>query len=450
MTQPTFKPRILVVEDDLDTADLLSISAIKQGFLPVVCRTSKEAESADWRGLSAALLDLQLPDGDGFDLLSRARKHHSKLPCFVLTSRDSAETAVNALKAGACDYFTKPFEPAKLFCSIREVIANAPAVPLQAKNAPAEWKSAVMRELQEAALKAALVPVPVLLVGEPGSGKRSLAALIHSHSRRSAQPFASIDVESLDEEALELELFGGESRHASGRFLRRRGKIEMTNGGTLFIENIDRLTPALQSRLLDSIEMRGEAGQGVWSDFRLIAATRLPLEGCVANGSFRKDLYYRLITNVIIVPPLRETAEDIMTWSGRLLTEICITRGCRRPEFTRGSREALADHAWPGNLDELRHTLEKALDLSSGGIISGDDLRTALSAASSLPELPSGKLLGFSSINELEKASLVAALDACNGNRRRAAKRLGVSLRTIYNMIDRHSLRGVGKPADPS
>lgn len=447
MTPNTRKPRLLVVEDDPITADLISHSAIKQGYRPVVCPTSAEAEAIDWRDFSAALLDLQLPDGDGFDLLCRARKHHPELACFVLTSRDSAQSAVNALKAGAADYFTKPFEPAKVFSSIREVLAQPPAVPVAADHGSSEWKSAVMNDLHEAALKAAATPVPLLLLGEPGSGKRSLAAFIHAQSRRAGQPFASVDVDSLDEAALELELFGGEGRQATGRLNRKRGKIEMTHGGTLFIQDIDRLPAGLQGRLLDAMEMRGETGQGAWSDFRLIASAPKPLDENVSAGTFRQDLFYRLSTTTLALPPLRETEADIQTWSDRLLTEICIANGSRRPQFTRAAREVLADHPWPGNLDELRRSLDKALAISNGGVISGDDLRAALVGAPAAPPVEPSRLLGLSTIDDLERASLIAALEACNGNRRRAAQRLGVSLRTIYNMIARHALR----PAiDPS
>lgn len=449
MSHPNRKPRLIVVEDDPTTADLISHAALKEGYVPVVCATAQDACAAKLGEASAAILDLQLPDGDGFDVLSFARRHHPDLPCFVLTARDSAESAVSALKAGACDYFTKPFDPARLFASMREIVGVAPAKPQSSEPlVGGDWRSSAMIGLERAAAAAATVHSPVLLVGEPGCGKRSLAASIHARSRRAAHPFASVDARSADPAALEQELFGGEVRQSSGRSTLKRGKIEITHGGTLFIQNIELLSPPLQGRLLDALEMRTEASQAPWSDFRLIASSETTLQSQVDAGTFRRDLFFRLAITILHVPRLRDIPEDLLVWCDRLLTEICLTLRCRRPHLTRGAKEALLDHPWPGNLDELRQVLEHAVSRAKSGIIGLEELPPGLSSPAS-PE-GSDHLIGFARIDDLERAALVAALDACNGNRRRAAKRLGVSIRTIYNMIDRHALRSTEKPADPT
>lgn len=436
MTQSIKKPRLLIVEDDAITADLISHAALENGYVPVVRTTAHAARATDLGEVSAALLDLQLPDGDGFDVLGYARRRYPKLPCFVLTARDSAESAVSALKAGALDYFTKPFQPARVFASLREVVGGALAKPPASNtNANGDWKSPAMVELHRAAEAAAANLSPVLLIGQKGCGKRSLAAYIHSQSRRSNHPFASVDTRSQDPASLEYELFGGET----GRGIRKRGKIEMTHGGTLFIQNIELLPESLQSRLVDALEMRVEAGTGGWSDFRLIASSEEPLEPLVEAGSFRKDLFYRLAVTVLNVPRLRDGSADILNWCDRILTEICLMRGCRRPHLTSGAKELILDHHWPGNLDELRKVLDHAVSKTASGIIGVDEVKSGIPTLAH--DTDGEKLSGFARINDLERAALMAALEACNGNRRRAAKRLGVSIRTIYNMIARHALR---------
>ncbi|TAE77557.1 MAG: sigma-54-dependent Fis family transcriptional regulator [Verrucomicrobia bacterium] len=441
MKHGNHKPRILIVEPDPTTADQISQAALKFGFLPSNCPSLRSAETADWHDLSALLLDLQQPDGDGFDLLSWARSRYPHLPCFVLTAMDSAEWAISSIKAGAADYLIKPFDAPKVFSSIRGALTGTPPAHAPRKTVPGNWKSEAMQSLHESALKTALLRVPVLLLGEAGTGRRSLASFIHAHSQRSAQPFASIDARAFGEEELELELFGGESRQAGGKLVRKRGKIEMADGGTLFIEEIDRLPPKIQSQLLDTLETRSEAGQTGRFDFRLISSAGNPIRNKVVDGSFREDLFYRISTSTLQVPALRDLAADIETWCDLLLTEICIANGCRHPQITRGARESLADHSWPGNLDELRHVLENALALSNGAIIGSEQLRGTLRPQAKRPDVVPGQLLGLSTIDDMERASLVAALEACNGNRRRAAQRLGVSQRTIYNMIDRYELR---------
>lgn len=448
MSQTNRKPRLLIVEDDPVTAELISHAALKEGYVPVVCATAQAARAANLGDASAALLDLQLPDGDGFDVLSYARRHHPELPCFVLTARDCAESAVSALKAGAVDYFTKPFEPARIFASLREVVGVAALKPQSAETAGGgEWRSSSMIGLERAASAAAAGHSPVLLVGEAGCGKRSLAASIHARSRRAGHPFASVDARSLDPATLDQELFGGEVRQPSGRTVRKRGKIEMTHGGTLFIQNVELLSPALQGRLLDALEMRTEAGLGPWSDFRLVASTEAALQPLVDAGTFRRDLFFRLAITILHVPRLRDIPEDILAWCDRLLTEICLTLRCRRPHLTRGAKEALLDHPWPGNLDELRQVLEHGVSQAKSGIIGVEELPAGFPE----PPPPAGSAnpIAFARIDDLERAALVAALEACDGNRRRAAKRLGVSIRTIYNMIDRHALRATTEPTDP-
>lgn len=443
MPQTSNKPVLLVIEDDPTTSDLISHSAFNAGFLTVVCPDVASARETNWAEVSAVLLDLELPDGDGLDLLSQTRKMWPDLPFFILTSRDSAEIAVAALKTGAADYFIKPFDPVRLFSVLAGAIAQ-PVLPLKkAESNPAEWRSAAMKLLHEQAARFAVHEGAVLLLGEPATGKRTLAQWIHSTSRRSVRPFATLDAGSLDDQAAGIELLGGEFPQVGSRVNRLRGKIEMTNGGSLFIQDIDCLSIRLQGRLVDSLEKRDEPGHASKSDFRLIASARHDLRESVDAGRFREDLYYRLSSSVIRVPAVREVLQDLPVFYNRILTEVCLANRCRLPVFTRGAKEAMAEYSWPGNLDELRREIERAVGVCGGGVIGEHDLSEVIIAAG---RQPAGRrdegMPGSPTIRGLERNSLINALDSCGGNRRRAAKRLGVSLRTIYNMLDRHGLAG--------
>jgi len=433
--------QLLIVDDDLITTELLSHFAIQNDFKPVVSSTFREAAALDWGNFAAMLIDLELSDGDGFELLCRARKQYPQLACFIVTSRDQAESAVSALKTGAVDYFTKPFEHAQMFASIRAALPRLEKARRAGSLSPCEWKSAGMATVEEGLRTAARNDLPVLLVGEAGSGRRVFAQQIHSRSDRAKLPFATVYAADLDETALELELFGGESRQSPGTYVRRRGKIESVHGGTLFIQDIDQVPITLQGRLIDALERVSGTADARISDFRLIASSCAKLDDPIKRKQFRDDLFYLLSTNTVHLPKLSDVAEDIPIWCDRILTEICLKQRVRRPRFTKGALEALVDYPWPGNLDQLRQTLEQVVVGSEAGLIGREDLPDEVQDGAVSQDGAAVDLAGVARIDDLEKLSLVSALDACSGNRRRAAKRLGVSLRTIYNMIDRHSLR---------
>jgi DNA-binding NtrC family response regulator len=441
MNQKHHATRIIIIDDDLVTSELLSHYASLHGFTPSVSSSFEAASKLDWMEFSAALIDLALPDGDGFDLLRQARKHHPGLPCFVLTSLDSADSAVAALKSGALDYFTKPFDHSRIFSSIRATLPPSQDEPRPRVRQPVEWKSEIMNAAQRSALKAAKNDLPVLLVAKPGSGRRAFAQAIHGRSARAKLPFVTVDAASFDESGLEIELLGGETMNPAGRFIRKRGKVEMSHGGTLFIQEIDRLTPYLQGRLYEMLERLPQAGQAAWCDFRLIASSKSTLDHEMLQGGFRTDLFYRLCNSRIPLPCLHEAPEDIPTWCDRQLTEICLTHRKRRPQFSKGAMEAMVDYGWPGNLDQLRQTLETIVIGNRNAIIGIDDLPIEIANGTTGAPLEVSHVLGLARIDDLERASLVAALESCNGNRRRTAKRLGVSLRTVYNMISRHNFQ---------
>lgn len=443
MSQPeNKKARLLIIEDDETTSRLISHFALKQGLDPVVRSSAASACPSEWGSVDVVLLDLELPDGDGFDLLCQARKHRPEVPCFVLTSHDRAQTAVASLKAGASDYFTKPFDPSVIFPAILQLMQRPSSTVIPIPDAPTtDWKSQTMLATHRSAVEAARSLMPVLLTGEFGTGKRSIARLIHARSPRASGPFVAIDAGILDPATAELDLFGATDVTTLAK-THKRGRVHAANNGTLFINNIEQLPGPLQARLVQLIESPFRPS----SDFRLIASTAATQPQLAPAGNLRPDLFYRF-SIVLHIPALREVPEDIPTWCDRLLTEICVATRRRRPHLTRGALEALLDQPWPGNVHELRRTLEAALARNASSLIGAEDL--SINALNNPPPTSAdSSLLGYARLEDLERASLIAALEACGGNRRRAAKRLGVSLRTIYNMIQRHGLRNtssVGK-----
>ncbi len=415
----------------------------------MICGDVRSAEAAARSGrFGAALLDLNLPDGDGLTLLGKIRKQSPDLACFILSVRDKAADAVAALKIGALDYFTKPFEPATLFASIQSAMRrnSRPTHPASvAAQAPSTmWRSTAMREVHQLAQKAARSDVSVLLTGETGCGKGVLANLIHRGSARATRPFITISCPTIPAELLESELFGHERGAFTGAQARKRGKIEMVDGGTLFLDEIGDLPLMLQPKLLEVLQTRNfyrvGSEQPLGSDFRLICATNIDFAQAVRNGTFREDLYYRINVLPIRVPPLRERGEDIPLLCDLILAEICVRDKIRRPMITKQAMEVLLDYHWPGNVRHLRHVIERACAIGENGIIGCDELPEELTKRQAEPSA-SALTLGFASKDELLRANLIAALDACGGNRRRAAKRLDVSLRTVYNLIDRFGLR---------
>ena len=451
-TQPTSTrpeenlPNVVVVEDDLPTSQLLCLILKKAGFSPLPCTTVHQANELIREGarISAMLIDLSLPDGDGIEVMRYGRKIHKDLPCFVLTAKDTVASAVQAMKAGAENYLIKPFEPEKLIPALKlaiKIYHNTPGgwtedfLPPQGFR---RWKSKKMCEAIEIADDAAKSASPVMLVGQPYTGRNRFAQLIHQGGKLKNKPMSTINLAGLSPLQIEMELFGIPLAKLQEAPQFRRGKVGRCRGETLYIENIDRLHPAAQSQLLSVMQDEQLVPKSKLAPCRIICSTSLDLVTEVKEGRFRQDLWYALSVYQLQVPSLAERSDDIPLLCENIITRICVMRKLRRPTLTRRALERLLDHSWPGNLNELYHCLEHAVSRTSDGLIGPDDFpplqrQPADTAHAILPP-------GGSSIEDLTKMSLIAALDACGGNRRRAAQRLKISLRTIYNMIERYEL----------
>jgi DNA-binding NtrC family response regulator len=439
------RSKILVVEDNEAMAAVVSLYCEKYGFEACVSSDGKGVDAHLESGVSAMVMDLSLPDADGLEILRSVRKRFPKLPCFVMTGSGKVSHAVQALKSGALDYFSKPFDPYSLMEAVRAAVersgdasgslyADSPELALGY-----EWKSTRMREVQQLLGQASRRMVPVLIHGESGTGKTELAHSIHLQSIRKSGAFVVLNCDGLGGDAIETELFG------DGLGMRRRAKMLIATGGTLYLKGIEKFPPGLQAAFLMVLESGQFCSVGSESrqraDFRLICGTQVDLAAEVEAGRFNAALLTRISSLVVKVPSLCERVEDIPLLCEHMITQVCVANRCRRPTLSRKVLERFADSPWPENLRELRAVLEHAISATTDGMIDLDDLPESIRGSQVTARPPLHPLPMAATMDELERCSLIAALEAYGGNRRRAAARLGVSLRTVYNMISRHGLQ---------
>lgn len=445
-SSPVKPSNVVVLEDDQTTSQLLCLTLKKAGFVPLPCFCAKEALQIFKEGarISAMLVDLSLPDGDGIGVMRRGRRAYPGLPCFVLTARETVESVVEAIKAGAENYFVKPFTPEILVPALAEAIKvfhgtqNSWSDEFIPPPSLRRWKSERMRDAVELASQASKTTSPVMITGAPYTSKSGFAKLIHQGGELKGKPMTTINLAALSPLQVETELFGAPLEKLHDTFLSGRGKLARCRGETLYIENIDRLHPAAQHYFLTLINDGNVPIKGKMPPCRLITSSTVDFQVKIREGDFRSDLWYVLSVYKVQVPCLAERPEDIPLLCESIITQICLTTGLRRPTLTRKALEVLFDHSWPGNLSELNSCLEHAVTRTKDGLIGPDDFpylnrQQGPNTATALP-------IGASSIDEITKLTLLAALEACGGNRRRAAKRLKISLRTVYNMIERYGL----------
>jgi two-component system, NtrC family, response regulator AtoC len=400
--------------------------------------------------------DLKMPGCDGMTIVRTLRLEQPDVEVIVLTAFGEVATAVEALKLGAFDYREKPLaSPAELRGLVAAALARRAALtPTEAPSRPATsgevrltWGAPAMRPLVAALERVARTNTTVLFEGESGTGKEILARAVHERSSRASAPFVAINCAVLSENLIESELFGHEKGAFTGAHTQRRGRIELADGGTFFLDEVGELQPSLQAKLLRVLEERSfervGGTRGVRVDVRWIAATHRPLAAMVAAGTFREDLYHRLAVFPLSVPPLRERPEDILPLAEHLLDKL--HRGApeprsRAPKLSPQARIHLSQAPWPGNVRELRNALERALILLDGDAVEPAHfapigLATGDSRGASVP------IGGDVSLETLERRAIEAALVGASGNRRLAATRLGIGLRTLYEKLKRYDLR---------
>ncbi|WP_226894609.1 sigma-54-dependent transcriptional regulator [Luteolibacter marinus] len=442
---PDAHPNLLIVDDDETIQRLLVLAAKDHGWTPAAADCGQGALEALDSRIEAVILDHGLPDIDGIRLLEQMRARHPELPVVMLTGLNDAETAVRALRAGAADYLTKPFELRRLFDLLRST-RKIPAPAVAAAGPQSDWmKSAspAITELIRRVRIAARLDSTILLTGESGTGKTFIAREIHRLSPRAAEPFVTVSCPALPRDLLESELFGHEKGAFTGAANTRVGRFEQAAKGTLLLDEIGDLPLELQPKLLNVLQdrefFRLGGSKSLRTDARVIAATNSSLAARVESGSFREDLYYRLNIIELSIPPLRDRLVDLPALTGALLGRIAARRGVAPWTLTPGALGAFQNYDWPGNIRQLENLLERATAFAEGQAISERDVLPFLAARAERgsPGAGSRPL----TLHEVERDAFIATYRRSGGNKARTARELGISERSVYNLLARHGLK---------
>ncbi len=448
---------ILVVDDEQQIGRILKKALERAGHeVEYAERPEQGLQLLKDRPFDVAITDLNMPEMNGIEFLTRARVVRPTTEVLVMTGFGSVETAVEALKRGAIDYITKPFSADQDLCPIIERILESPGpeTPEASKADPAEVPAEAFREstageviAESPAMKKLLAKIPrlaassasVLVYGESGTGKEVIANLIHQNSERSEGPFVAVNCAALPDTLLESELFG----HCRGAFTGathdRRGFFEVADGGTIFLDEVGEVSPSFQPKLLRVLESGefhriGDARRTCRVDVRVIAATNRDLARATEEGHFRKDLYYRLNVVPMLLPPLRDRREDIAA----LLSHFVSQRDSKRT-FSADAYDALTRYDWPGNVRELINAVEHAFVLGENEEISLEDLPASVQDFE-LAEIGDSNSDSTDTLEDIEVACIMQAMNKTGHNRTQAARLLGISRRTLGYRIEKYGL----------
>ncbi len=443
------KPQILIADDQADVRQALALLLKDSGYEVTTAASPAEVLSVLRQSLpDLILLDLNYQrdttsGAEGLALLREIRRLDSELPIIILTGWATVELAVEAMRLGAQDFLEKPWENARVRSLVANhlVLASTRAqlrrlVGVQ-QTADADeglvFRSKAMTEVMSVAERVAGSEIPVLLTGESGTGKGMLARWIHQHSARKDGAFVSVNLGGLAETLFESELFG----HVKGAFTDARsdrvGRFEIARGGTLFLDEISNITPPQQARLLHVLEEgRFErVGDTVprAAEVRVIAATNTDIQTAIRGGHFREDLYFRLNTVEIALPPLRVRRDDIALLAGHYLARYAREQGRPALDLVPAARRALDEYDWPGNVRELAHVMQRAVLLAKGEEVQAADLRLAGGETT--------ERLDNLTLEQAERYVIRRALESCGGDVETAALRLGVSRSALYRRIEK-------------
>ena len=437
---------ILIVDDEANMRRVLGALLRREGFHTLEAGDGEAAlEILKQEAVDAVLTDLKMPHMNGLELLDESRKRAPGVPVILLTAHGTVGSAVEALKHGAFDFLTKPFEPDDVCQVVAKAVKTRKLEESEARIEPDEdpdrlllGNSAALLEVKHLIERVAPTSATVLISGESGTGKELVARSVHRHSPRSEQPFVKINCAAIPEGLIESELFGHEKGAFTGASSRKPGRFELADGGTLFLDEIGELPAPAQPKLLRAIQegrfFRVGGTQTVSVDVRLIAASNRDLQTEVREGRFREDLFYRLHVVPIALPPLRDRREDIAA-----LSDLFLQRFARRLErsvraITPEARAALAAHEWPGNIRELENVIERATLLCEAAEIGVDDLPPELRrdpAEGGYAEPSPLRERVRSATRRIERDAILEALESTRGNVTRAARRLGLSRRGL-------------------
>jgi DNA-binding NtrC family response regulator len=443
--------RVLLVDDDETFRQVLGGELTRRGHEVSVAPTGGDGVTLACRDVpEVILLDLRLPDMDGLEVLKTIRARQVPSGVVVLTGHGTIDTAIQAIRLGAHDYLEKPCQVAQVELAIQKTHEHLTLLRrqqvLQDGYSPRDsgsrmiGNSPAFNTLCERIARIARVDSTTLIRGETGVGKELVAARLHAQSPRADAPFVVVDCAVLDEELLRSELFGHVRGAFTGATRNKHGLFEVAHGGTLVLDEVGDTPPAIQAKLLRVLEtgrFRHLGGnREIAVDVRVVSATNRNLEEAIAKGRFREDLYFRLATLSVDVPPLRERVEDIP-----VLVEHYTQRLNRRlslsARFSDAAVEAMQRYGWPGNVRELIHSMEQAMVLAEGDEIGSDDLPAAVRDGAGIAA-PSSNVGEPVPLREMQRRHILSVLDACDGNRTKAAVQLEISERNLRRLLKKY------------
>jgi two-component system response regulator AtoC len=449
--------KVLIVDDEQNIRESLRKYLSLEGIDAEIAADGETALSVLADGyFDAVVLDLRLPGMSGQDVLDWMQSRGIRAPVVMISAHGEIDDAVTALKSGASDYLSKPFDPAELVRRLSMLVSSRKRDDLieaeqrtSSSGSRLVGDSSAMRNLARLIERVAPSDATVLVTGESGTGKEVVAREIHAHSHRSGEPFVAVNIGAISEQLMESELFGHEKGAFTGASARKPGLFELAGSGTLFLDEIGEMPMHLQVKLLRVLQDRKLRRLGGTVDLpvnaRIISATNRDVEAMVGAGKFREDLYYRLNVVRLSIPPLRERAEDIPSLSEYLVRKISARMNKPSRPFSPEALAALSAYPFPGNVRELENILERALIYCQGNVIGVDDIDlrdVAIQRDTSVPRAPEGQTLAADqpqsrpvSLTDAERQAIESALARHGGNRTHAAAELGISRRTIINKI---------------
>ncbi len=449
--KPDKPPAVLVVDDDESVRSLFDFTLRQAGFAPVLAESGEAGLACLTEEMMVALVDLAMPGMSGIECLARIKHRQPDTQVIIVTAARDLGKAVEAMKAGASDYITKPVNVEALVALVEQAVAHhqlsrenrqlRQAVGGSRPQGTFIGDSPVVRRLVEQARRVAELDSTVLITGESGSGKGLLARLIHYDGPRAHKPFVTVNCVALPRELIESELFGHEKGAFTGAHERRVGLVEVADGGTLFLDEVGDMPLDLQPKLLTFLQERTFSRVGgtrpLEVDVRVIAATHQDLAALCQEQRFRQDLYYRINVLPVHIPPLRERPADIPPLVEHLLARIARHRKTVPYRIAPDAAQLLLHYAWPGNVRELENILERATAFCRDSIVEVGDLPLPAAARA---DAPAAELAGVS-LEELERRAIVATLQLCKHNKAEAARRLGISEKSIYNKLKRYNIQ---------
>jgi DNA-binding NtrC family response regulator len=456
--------RVLIIDDERPVLMTLEALLKRHGYhVDTASTASQGLKLLRSKPSTLVLLDLQLPDADGLETLDQIKTEVPQTQVIILTAHDSLHNAIESIKRGAYHFISKPYAPEELLSLVEKALEKQfllrEAEELREKTEQLErrlemaearptliFKSKLMHEIEELINAMAPSDANALIVGESGVGKEVIANAIHARSRRAGKPMVKLNCAAFPQTMIEGELFGYMKGAFTGAMKDFPGMIAAADGGTLFLDEISDMPAELQTRFLRVLQEREYrplgSTQTMKADFRAIASSNRPVPQALAENRLRSDLYYRLNTFQIEVPPLRKRKQDIPPLIAAFVKQFAQQLGKPEPDISAEAFQKLLDYSWPGNVRELQNAIEYAVVLARQGMIDVKELPAEIQLPTALQqaELAGLPRSGVQSLDDLERTAIIQALAECHGNKKKAAELLGIQRPTLYNKMKRYAI----------